>query len=122
MVLGYTSALDTQQSTSIRDVWVQTLQKNSKSEAQLQSEMLTSTTQLIEEIREEALENAKIAAQEEAKQEAAQNSAENSSTAATVVASSSTGTTTASAPVVDDIKAPEEVTKADLESPIDIKL
>ena len=47
MVLGYTSALDTQQSTSIRDVWVQTLQKNSKSEAQLQSEMLTSTTQLI---------------------------------------------------------------------------
>ena len=122
MVLGYTSALDTQQSTSMRDVWVQTLQKNSKSEAQLQSEMLTSTTQLIEQIRQEAIENAKIAAQEEAKQEAAQNSAETSSTAATVVASSSTGTTTASAPVVDDIKAPEEVTKADLESPIDIKL
>ncbi len=122
MVLGYTSALDTQQSTSIRDVWVQTLQKNSKSEAQLQSEMLTSTTQLIEQIRQEAIENAKIAAQEEAKQEAAQNSTETSSTAATVVASSSTGTTTASAPVVDDIKAPEEVTKADLESPIDIKL
>ena len=122
MVLDYTSALDTQQSTSIRDVWVQTLQKNSKSEAQLQSEMLTSTTQLIEQIRQEAIENAKIAAQEEAKQEAAQNSTETSSTAATVVASSSTGTTTASAPVVDDIKAPEEVTKADLESPIDIKL
>ena len=122
MVLGYTSALDTQQSTSIRDVWVQTLQKNSKSEAQLQSEMLTSTTQLIEQIRQEAIENAKIAAQEEAKQEAAQNTAETSSTAATVIASSSTGTTTASAPVVDDIKAPEEVTKADLESPIDIKL
>lgn len=122
MVLGYTSALDTQQSTSMRDVWVQTLQKNSKSEAQLQSEMLTSTTQLIEQIRQEAIENAKIAAQEEAKQEAAQNTAETSSTAATVVASSSTGTTTASAPVVDDIKAPEEVTKADLESPIDIKL
>lgn len=122
MVLGYTSALDTQQSTSMRDVWVQTLQKNSKSEAQLQSEMLTSTTQLIEQIRQEAIENAKIAAQEEAKQEAAQNSTETSSTAATVIASSSTGTTTASAPVVDDIKAPEEVTKADLESPIDIKL
>lgn len=122
MVLGYTSALDTQQSTSMRDVWVQTLQKNSKSEAQLQSEMLTSTTQLIEQIRQEAIENAKIAAQEEAKQEAAQNTAETSSTAATVIASSSTGTTTASAPVVDDIKAPEEVTKADLESPIDIKL
>lgn len=122
MVLGYTSALDTQQSTSMRDVWVQTLQKNSKTEAQLQSEMLTSTTQLIEQIRQEAIENAKIAAQEEAKQEAAQNTAETSSTAATVIASSSTGTTTASAPVVDDIKAPEEVTKADLESPIDIKL
>lgn len=122
MVLGYTSALDTQQSTSMRDVWVQTLQKNSKSEAQLQSEMLASTTQLIEQIRQEAIENAKIAAQEEAKQEAAQNTAETSSTAATVIASSSTGTTTASAPVVDDIKAPEEVTKADLESPIDIKL
>lgn len=122
MVLGYTSALDTQQSTSMRDVWVQTLQKNSKSEAQLQTEMLTSTTKLIEQIRQEAIENAKIEAQEQAKQEAAQNSVENSSTAATVIASSSTGTTTASAPVVDDIKAPEEVTKADLESPIDIKL
>ena len=122
MVLGYTSALDTQQSTSMRDVWVQTLQKNSKSEAQLQSEMLASTTQLIEQIRQEAIENGKIAAQEEAKLEAAQNTAETSSTAATVIASSSTGTTTASAPVVDDIKAPEEVTKADLESPIDIKL
>lgn len=100
MVLNYASKADSQVSTNLMDNWMAVLQKNSKSEAQLQSEMLEGVTEQIKKVREEAIENAK-------EEKAAQDG--------------TTSDTTAK-PSSDGIKAPSEITSADLQSPIDIKL
>lgn len=88
-----------QSSETIMASWLELLQKNSKSEEQLQMEMVNGVSETIEKIQEKVAEKA-----EEAKSEAD--------------GTESSETTSSS----DEIKAPSEVTKADLESPIDIKL
>ena len=103
MILGYASQASAQSTQPSMADWLKTLQKNSKSEEQLQAEMLEGVSDTIEKMQEKRAE----AAEEKAAQEASQDGSGN----APVQKTSS-----------DDIKAPSEITKADITSPVDIKL
>lgn len=83
--------------------WISKLSEGKKSTQQLQTEMLQGATDAVKDIQDKAIEKAKEAAKEEASKETSSQGSSETKPA-------------------DDIKAPSEVTKADLESPIDIKL
>lgn len=63
MILNYTSISEQTNSASMSD-WLAILQKNSKSTAQLQSEMIEGVSETIKDIQDKALENAKEAIKE----------------------------------------------------------
>lgn len=95
--MTYTSAINSQQNTDIMQSWMQILQKNSKSEAVIQSELLKSVSETVKEIRKET-------------QEALTTGKTKDDDAVQLVSSS------------EEIQSPSEITTADLQSPIDIKL
>ncbi len=101
MILNYSSKEQIQTAATM-DAWMAKLSEGKKSIQQLQTEMLQSTADTVKEIQDKAIESSKEAAKEDG--------------------TKSEGETTASSQKNDEIKAPSEVTKADLESPIDIKL
>lgn len=58
MILNYTSTTEQTSGANISD-WLAILQKNSKSSAQLQSEMIEGVSQTIKDIQDKAIEKAK---------------------------------------------------------------
>ena len=58
MILNYTSTTEQTSSANMSD-WLAILQKNSKSTAQLQSEMIDGVSQTIKDIQDKAAEKAK---------------------------------------------------------------
>lgn len=98
MVTG-ASAAGASSAPDIHSIWLAKLQENAVSEEDLLLGVVKSTSEKIEEAREKALEEAKET-----------EISEDGTKAETTTAST------------DDIKAPSEVTSADLQSPIDIKL
>ena len=102
MTLNYSTATEQSSGVSMAD-WLAILQKNSKSEAQLQSEMLEGVSDLIKDIQDKALEKAKESMNETDSDE-------------------STNTQDTSTVTQDDIVDPSEVTAEDLQSPVDLKL
>ena len=58
MILNYTSTTEQTSSANMSD-WLAILQKNSKSTAQLQSEMIEGVSQTIKDIQDKAAEKAK---------------------------------------------------------------
>lgn len=82
--------------------WMEILQKNAKSPEQIQAELLKGATDTVKEVQEKAAEMATEKAQEGDE--------------------SSESSTTVNATKADGIKDPSDVTKQDLQSPVDIKL
>lgn len=103
MIASFSSAKEAQTGVSM-DNWLALLKEGKKSTQQLETEMLKGVTDSIKDMQKKAAEKAKEALKEEAQK--------------TDEADDTTETTAST----DEIKAPSEVTKADLESPIDIKL
>ncbi len=58
MILNYTSTTEQTSSANMSD-WIAILQKNSKSTAQLQSEMIEGVSETIKDIQDKAIEKAK---------------------------------------------------------------
>ncbi|MFR1503120.1 MAG: hypothetical protein ACLSUS_03340 [Opitutales bacterium] len=102
MILNYATSKDSAVDLSM-DAWIAKLGEGKKSTQQLQTELLESTTDSIDEMKQKLAERLKEASKEES---------------ADGTASTNTDETT----VTDDIKDPSEVTAEDLQSPIDIKL
>ncbi len=59
MILNYTSTTEQTSGANIISAWIAILQKNSKSTAQLQSEMIEGVSQTIKDIQDKAIEKAK---------------------------------------------------------------
>ena len=95
MVINATTK--TESGMPIISVWLSKLQENAKSEDDLLLGVVKSTSEKIQEFQDKAIEEAKNSDEE----------AEDDET---------------SAVVTDEIQEPSEITSADLQSPIDIKL
>lgn len=99
MTIGLSGSVDKSQSGGGMAAWLAKLQEGKKSLVQLQTEMIQGTTETIKEMQDKSLQAAKDKAAESKTEE--------------------TGDVEKTA---DEIKTPSEVTSADLQSPIDIKL
>ncbi len=91
------ASTETESGMPIISVWLSKLQENAKSEDDLLLGVVESTTEKIQEFRDKAIEEAKNSDEESEDSES-------------------------SSVVTDEIQEPSEITSADLQSPIDIKL